>query len=271
MKTIASAVVSVALAVAWISFAQAGPIHAPSDEPGKPSVGSSPLPQTLPQSSKPEKPKGWRPEFTRNRPQVPAGCSPAKWDPSNPIYWDLKQVNLVVRVIPNKYETALTCHGIEEQCTNNLVHYSEQERKDYLKSLFDRYNTYREPVRRDKLIRVFSDVLKQKLMPLVVPGPDCKPVDPVVLDLHASSDWEAIERDPAALTVSVELNIVDTTAPPIGMLTVFHYRPDNNYMRFGSRTQWYATAIPLDLPDDQIAARLTEFASHFPVEASGTP
>jgi hypothetical protein len=34
---------------------------------------------------------------------------------------------------------------------------------------------------------------------------------------------------------------------------------------------WYVTAIPLDLPDDQIAGRLNEFVSHFQVDPNLTP
>lgn len=217
--------------------------------------------------------KEWRPEFTRHRPQFPEGCSPSKWDPDNSVFWDLKRVNLVVRVIPNKYPEALKCHGQEEQCADNngalLVH--PEQRPEYIKALKDWNNTYRAPVRRENLIRVFSDVLKQKLMPHVVPGPDCKPLDPVVVDLTSNAAVEAIERDPATLTVSFELNIVDSTQPPIGVLTVVTYRPDRTYSSFWTKTQWYATAIPLDLPDDQIATRLNEFASHFPVNAPAVP
>ena len=202
-----------------------------------------------------------------------AACKPM-WKPENPIFNDLKRVNLLVDGLANKYQDALDCHGREAQCADQALKYAPERRPEFLKSLADNYRAYPEPVRRERVLSVFSTMLKQKLMPHVAPGPDCSVPDPVVIDLRKQQglpQHEAIEGDPATLTVSVIESITSDTKPPIAVFSVILYRPDPTHADFGTQMPSFVTAIPLDLPDDQIASRLDEFVSHFQVGGGLTP
>jgi hypothetical protein len=116
-------------------------------------------------------------------------------------------------------------------------------------------------------------MLKQKLMPHVARGPDCSVPDPVILELSKlrNSGKDAIEGDPATLTISVVENIISDTKPAIAVFNVILYRPDPAHASFWTQMPWYVTAIPLDLPDNEIASRLDKFVSHFQVEPNAIP
>ena len=202
-----------------------------------------------------------------------AACKPM-WKPANPIFDDLKRVNILLDGPANKYPIALDCHDREAQCADETLKYQPEDRPEFIKAIENDYRAYPEPVRRDRVLGVFSAMLKLKLMPHVAPGPDCSVPDPVVIDIHKQQgkpQHEAIEGDPATLTVAIVENILNDTKPPIAVFNVLLYRPDPTHADFGTQMPWYVTAIPLDLPDDQIAGRLNEFVSHFQVDPNLTP
>jgi hypothetical protein len=181
------------------------------------------------------------------------------------LFRDLKGANLYVRV-PNTYIDAVKCHGREQQCADEVT--TSGSAAEYVKFLTDNYRLYREPLHLEKITTVFSDMLSRKLMPFVLPGPDCKPSQLVILDREDRGDYlkDATQNDPATLTFAVTLKIEDSTAPPIAILTVNYYRPDPARISFWTEVlPNYVTAIPLNLPDDQIAALLQKFANHFEV------
>lgn len=179
------------------------------------------------------------------------------------LFRDLKGVNLYVRV-PNTYIDAVKCHGREQQCADEVT--TSGSAAEYVKFLTDNYRLYREPLRAENLTRVFSDMLTDKLMPFVLPGPDCKPPQIVVLNPVNRGDYlkDATQNDTATLTFAVTLKVEDSASPPIAILTVNYYRPDPTRTSFWTEVlPNYVTAIPLNLPDDQIAALVRKFADHF--------
>lgn len=192
-----------------------------------------------------------------------ADCKPPPLQADWILFRDLKAVNLYVRV-PNTYIDAVKCHGREQQCADEVT--TSGSAAEYVKFLTDNDRLYREPLHAEKLISVFSDMLSRKLMPFVLRGPDCKPPQLVILNREDRGDYlkDATQNDPATLTFAVTLKMEDSTTPPIAILTVNYYRPDPARTSFWTEVlPNYVTAIPLNLPDDQIAALVLKFADHF--------
>jgi hypothetical protein len=240
----------------WPAVLDAAPVIHPPAENATP--GGDPATQNKPRytwvQAEPGKP---------NQAAFPPGCK-APQQPDHLIFRDLKSVNLLVRVMPGKYLYAEKCLGREKECLNNngaLKAIPELSPVDLTLMSVD-YRMLRKPLLRDKLLAAFSKVLKMKLMPFVIPANDCKVPDPVILDDRGSdSGRNAIEHDPATLTVAVTLRLVDTTKPPIAVLTLNYYRPDPTHSSFIEQVPDDVTAIPLDLPDDQISVLLDQFAN----------
>ena len=192
-----------------------------------------------------------------------AECNPPPPKADWILFRDLKAANLYVRV-PNTFMEAEKCHGREQQCADEVT--TSGSAAEYVKFLNDNYRLDREPLHAENVTRVFSDMLNKKLMPFVLPGPDCKPPQLVILNPVNRGDYlkDATQNDPATLTFAVTLKVEDSTTPPIAILTVNYYRPDPARTSFWTEVlPNYVTAIPLNLPDDQIAALLQKFADHF--------
>jgi hypothetical protein len=68
------------------------------------------------------------------------------------------------------------------------------------------------------------------------------------------------------VTVVVRLMIMDSIVPKVAVLSTGYYRSDEAHSDFSSQVlMGHLTAIPLDLPDDQIAARVAAFAKQVPI------
>lgn len=253
-------VVVLLAAFCWSHHALAGnlPIHIPKDNvTGKSPYDDRPL--QLPKPPAQPDPNAKSPVFLRAQQQ----CGFPKSRPYLKKYRDLAAVTLFVYV-PGLYTDAQKCLGHEEACINESS-VSEDKRGEALNTLMMRNIAYRAPVHLDNLVKIFSDMLRQRLMPYVLPDQNCKAADLIVFT--NARDVMPYEITPNVLTVRVDLTIMDDTKPPIAVLTLGTHRLDPTQKNLWDSITGESAAIPLDLTDEQIAARLKHFAqSSFSVE-----
>lgn len=257
---------SVLLASLLVASAEARqPIRMPVDVFGKPADDDRPR-KAPAGPQKPDK-NAKSPEFLLAQQK----CNPSLSRPYQHIYRDLRGVSLYVHVSPGKYQSAVDCHNRERECLekNGALKFRPELAPQELKYITDNYRTYPAPLHRDNLVRVFGDRIRQKLMPYVLPDENCKVPDLSVV--RSSSEINTAARTPDVLTVGVGLTIVDTTKPTIAVLTYGTYRSDTTQANLWPI--WLtgeSTAIPLDLPEDQITDLIVEFARHFEIEDERT-
>ena len=182
--------------------------------------------------------------------------------PWQPVFQDLKGVALVVQVLPHSYVEAVACHGRESACADNVGVASESASASaaYIHQITDDYNAFPAPLHYDNLVRVFADSLNEKLEPFVIPE-DCKRPPIAVL---STEDFETKGKSKDTVTVVVRLMIVDSIKPKVAVLSTGYFRPDEAHSDFSSQIlMGHLTAIPLDLPDSEIGARVEAFAKQF--------
>jgi hypothetical protein len=240
------------LAAGWSHHAQAAmKIHMPIDKlTGLPADQSPP-----PQPPKPLLPDPNAKSTTFLRAQQQCGFPKSR--PYHPMYRDLTGLTLFVYV-PFLFTGSEKCLGREEECISESRFGSEGDRKKALNDLLLRTKAYRPPIHLDNLVKMFSDVLRQELMPYVLPDQNCKAADLVVVT--NARDVKPYEFAPNVLTVRVELTIMHDTEPPIAVLTVGTHRLDPTQRNLWDSITGESTAIPLDLTNEQISARIKYFA-----------
>lgn len=184
----------------------------------------------------------------------------------------LKSVTLVFDLPSGKYAHALNCHGRERECldSDDSLKDAPERRSTELNVLLDTYHDYPMALHPENIIRVFSKMLKQKVMPFAASGPHCGAPDPIVLNLAAEhiqeggtlrAAMDSINNTPGMLTYLVRVQIFDEEKPYYAILTTGYYRPDRNRGVWWEMQATNTTAIPLDLPDDEIEKRLEAFAN----------
>lgn len=205
-----------------------------------------------------------------------ADCSYDLGRPNDSMFTLLKSVTLVFDLTSDKYAHALNCHGQEKVCldSDGSLQDAPNRRSAELKSLLDTYHQYPGALHPENVIRVFSKMLKQKVMPFAASGSDCAIPNPIVLNLAAEhiheggtlrAAMDSINKTPGMLTYLVRIQIIDTEKPPIAILTTGYYRPDRNRDVWWEMQATNLTVIPLDLADDEIEKRLEVFANSLQV------
>ena len=177
---------------------------------------------------------------------------------SQPIFRDLKAVNLYID-IPPKYQEALDCHGREEDCVKlasgyGLPQFDSAKYIQNLKEMYDRYPTDLHP---DVLTALYRDRLKTAFSSVLPRDSSCEPPEPVVLDRKTVALRDKSMTD---ITLTIIVTVVDTTKPPIAILTSSYFRSDPGHTDY--LHSWpFSTAFPLDLPEPKIAGIVTDFAN----------
>lgn len=239
-----------------VSANAAPPLHVPIDSlTGKSAYDGRPLQLPKPQP-KPD-PNAKSAAFLRAQKE----CGFPKSRTYLTKYRDLTGVVLQVYV-PDRYIEAQKCIGREEACIDES-RVGEGKRKEALDDLLMRGIAYRAPIHLGNLVKIFGDMLRQQLMPYVLPDQNCKAADLVVKT--DGRNIERYERTPDILIVKVNLTIVDDTKPPIAVLTMGTYRLDPSQRNVWESVTGRSTGIPLDLTDEQITARIEYFAKSFGV------
>jgi hypothetical protein len=199
---------------------------------------------------------------------VKPGCPPLAGHPTEPIFQDLKGINLYVE-IPSNYRDALACQQNRETCLIHAPGFGAPDvekykdvHDDYLQNLKRLYAAYPKPLVPDNLTTQFRMRIQNSWAPFIERVDGCTiPQVTVVTRTKAgpgsSSGLEPI-RTPGSLTITVRVNIFDDTKPRIAVLSATRFRPDCGHMHH-SDSKPVIEAIPLDQSDAAIAARIGSF------------
>lgn len=177
---------------------------------------------------------------------------------SQPMYQDLKAVNLYVD-IPPLYKEVLDCHGREEQCVKHASGYGlpEFKQEKYIQNLKQTYETYPKSLHRDALEAVYRDRLKTAFSSILPRDNSCQLQEPHVLDDRAVL---TVERSANTITLTVRVSIIDNTKPRLAVLSTSYFRPDAGHANY-LQSRPFSTAFPLDLPDSEVSAIVADFAN----------
>lgn len=190
------------------------------------------------------------------------GCPQIPGTPQRSMFSDLEGVNFHLR-IRERLLKAIDCHGKESECTARV-----RAGVCYQKFLIDSYEAWPRPLQPDNLEKVFIDKVAKSFLPFVKREKGCVP--PIVNVLKRKSfgdDIRTIATKPKTLTVVVELTFDNQPGsssnhnlkPKAAALSVYLYRPDGDENAYFDRSN-YIAAIPLDISDDDLQARLEYIA-----------
>ncbi len=152
-------------------------------------------------------------------------------------------------------QSALECHGKEEQCADRFINripepmkVTSESRDQYLARIKNDYKSYPAPLREEALRISLVDAISKN----VTAG-----LTPVIVD-----DAQNYLNKKDALIVVARLFIYRELSPAIATLSLSFYRPNvSNQARFQSIYYERTTVIPLNLSEQEIADRLSTVGS----------
>ena len=166
-----------------------------------------------------------------------------------PLFRDLKRVVFDLEV-PGPYVQAVQWHGKDKECSKT------ESSPDTCAKYQRYYNAFPSPLHPDNLTRLLTGKITKTLMPYVDRDETCRLPDLVSGRVHA---YEMAENKDT-LTIIARLTILDNTQPRIAVLSTNYYRPNPMHVNLKSAVFLnQELVIPLDLPEDTIAARLNDF------------
>lgn len=180
-----------------------------------------------------------------------------------PIFKDLQQVILLIEVYPISYFSVPECYGREEKCADKeavLRHYPER-RKKYIQDLKRQTREYPKALYPDNLIVLYGDIIRKRLLPLVMPDAECKRPDLQIATWpKVNTDFVAKMANQDVLTIRISINVGIDTQPHIAVVNTFLSRPTVG----GSIPPVGGTlAVPLNMSNEKINKMLVKFADRF--------
>jgi hypothetical protein len=187
-----------------------------------------------------------------------------------PTFQNLKSINLYID-FPLGLPEALACAGHEKECAEREANRAggavpNKDRDQFIQVEADRMRSinggYPHDLYPDKLTERFREMVKRQFASVLPLDSSCKVPDPTLINPYASdTGYAATMGSPDVLNLTIRVKVVTTTTPHVIVLSAGTFRQGDKI----DFLEPYLTAIPLNMPEDQITKAVGEFElySHF--------
>ena len=188
-----------------------------------------------------------------------AACEFTQFKDTAPIYKNLRTVNVSIE-FPADLKEALDCHDHEEECAKRDADpHIDIERyvRDKVNRLKTLTNGYPQALYPESLKNHFRSMVLETFNSVLPRTSTCTEPEPTFLHPHwPDHAYSSTIDSPDVLNLTVTITLIITTNPHVLFLSTTAFRKDfSNYDLSVPRS----TAIPIDLPDQQISSILEAY------------